>query len=50
MRGGEPSRGRVTVAIGAALAAEAAELGLVDEYGLRVHPVPVGGGTPFFPC
>lgn len=34
---------------GAALAAEAAELGLIDEYGLRVHPVLVGGGTPFFP-
>ena len=34
---------------GAELAAEAAALGLVDEYGLRVHPVLVGGGTPFFP-
>jgi dihydrofolate reductase len=34
---------------GATLAAEAADLGLIDEYGLRVHPVLVGGGTPFFP-
>ena len=42
--------GEEDIAIGgAALAAEAAELGLVDEYGLRVHPVLVGGGTPFFP-
>ena len=23
--------------------------GLVDEYGLFVNPVVVGGGTPFFP-
>lgn len=34
---------------GATLAAEAAESGLIDEYELRVHPVLVGGGTPFFP-
>ena len=34
---------------GATLAAEAAALGLIDEYRLRVHPVLVGGGTPFFP-
>jgi dihydrofolate reductase len=34
---------------GAGLAAEAARLGLIDEYGLFVHPVAVGGGTPFFP-
>ena len=25
------------------------ELGLIDEYRLFVHPVIVGGGTPFFP-
>jgi dihydrofolate reductase len=34
---------------GATLAAEAASLDLIDEYRLRVHPVLVGGGTPFFP-
>jgi dihydrofolate reductase len=44
----EPGEGDIAIG-GAALAAEAAELGLVEEYGLRVHPVLVGGGTPFFP-
>ncbi len=44
----EPGKGDIAIG-GAALAAEAAELGLIDEYGLRVHPVIVGGGTPFFP-
>jgi dihydrofolate reductase len=34
---------------GAVLAAEAADLGLIDEYRPRVHPVLVGGGTPYFP-
>jgi dihydrofolate reductase len=34
---------------GAELAAEAARLGLIDEYRLFVHPVAVGGGSPFFP-
>jgi dihydrofolate reductase len=34
---------------GAGLAAEAARLDLIDEYGLFVHPVAVGGGIPFFP-
>jgi dihydrofolate reductase len=34
---------------GARLAAAAAKLGLVDEYGLFVNPVVAGGGTPFFP-
>lgn len=34
---------------GAGLAAEAARLGLIDEYRVFVHPVAVGGGTPFFP-
>jgi dihydrofolate reductase len=34
---------------GAGLAAAATELGLIDEYGLFVNPVVVGGGTPFFP-
>jgi len=33
---------------GATLAAEAAELGLIDEYYMRVYPVLVGGGLPFF--
>lgn len=44
----EPGPGDVGVG-GAVLAAEAAALGLVDDYRLRVHPVLVGGGTPFFP-
>ena len=44
----EPGEGDIALG-GAALAAEAAALGLVDEYGLRVHPVLVGGGTPLFP-
>jgi len=43
----EPGQGDIAIG-GATLAAEAAELGLIDEYGLRVHPVLVGGGTPFF--
>jgi dihydrofolate reductase len=34
---------------GAALAAEAARLNLIDEYRLFVYPVAVGGGIPFFP-
>lgn len=34
---------------GAGLAAGAIELGLVDEFGLFVSPVVLGGGTPFFP-
>ncbi|MEZ5186542.1 MAG: dihydrofolate reductase family protein [Candidatus Nanopelagicales bacterium] len=34
---------------GATLAAAAAELGLIDEYRVRVFPVLVGGGRPFFP-
>jgi len=34
---------------GAGLAAACIELGLVDEYQLFIHPVVVGGGTPFFP-
>ena len=33
---------------GATLAAEAAALGLIDEYRARVYPVLVGGGIPFF--
>jgi dihydrofolate reductase len=43
-----PGEGNVGIG-GATLAAEASALDLVDEYRLRVHPVLVGGGTPFFP-
>jgi len=41
----EPGQGDIAIG-GATLAAVAAELGLIDAYGLRVHPVLVGGGTP----
>jgi dihydrofolate reductase len=34
---------------GPTLAAEFIRRGLVDEYGLVVHPVILGGGLPFFP-
>ncbi len=34
---------------GAGLAAQAFELGLVDELGMFRNPVVVGGGTPFLP-
>jgi dihydrofolate reductase len=34
---------------GPTLAAEFMRRGLVDEYGLLVHPVILGAGTPFFP-
>jgi dihydrofolate reductase len=34
---------------GAGLAATLVRAGLVDEFGLFVNPVVVGGGTPFFP-
>ncbi|WP_435111583.1 dihydrofolate reductase family protein [Nocardiopsis synnemataformans] len=44
----DPGEGDIAIG-GAALAAEAAALGLIDEYRTRVHPVLVGGGTPFFP-
>ncbi|MYZ39495.1 MULTISPECIES: dihydrofolate reductase family protein [unclassified Streptomyces] len=44
----EPGDGNIAVG-GATLAAEAAALGLIDEYRARVHPVLVGGGIPFFP-
>ena len=33
---------------GATLAREAADLGLIDEFLVRVHPVLVGGGLPYF--
>lgn len=35
---------------GAGLAATCIKLGLVDEFGLFVSPVVLGGGTPFFPA
>jgi dihydrofolate reductase len=44
----EPEQGDIAIG-GATLAAEAAALGLIDEYRARVYPVLVGGGTPFFP-
>ncbi|MFJ8882851.1 dihydrofolate reductase family protein [Streptomyces sp. NPDC102402] len=44
----EPGEGVIAIG-GAALAAEAAASGLIDEYRARVYPVLVGGGTPFFP-
>jgi dihydrofolate reductase len=38
------------LAVGAAtLAASFIKLGLVDEFRVVVHPVVIGGGTPFFP-
>jgi len=43
----EPGDGDIAIG-GAALAAEVAELGLIDEYRVRFHPVLVGGGVPFF--
>ena len=43
----EPAEGDIAIG-GATLAAEAAALGLIDEYRARVYPVLVGGGTPFF--
>ncbi|MCU1595804.1 MAG: deaminase [Frankiales bacterium] len=45
----EPGPGNIGIG-GPTLAAEAAALGLLDEYRLRVHPVLLGGGTPFFPA
>ena len=44
----EPGEGDIAIG-GATLAAEAAALGLIDEYRPRVYPVLVGGGIPFFP-
>ncbi len=44
----EPGEGDIGIG-GATLAAEAAALGLIDEYQARVYPVLVGGGIPFFP-
>jgi dihydrofolate reductase len=44
----EPGDGAIAIR-GATLAAEAAALGLIDEYRARVYPVLVGVGSPFFP-
>ena len=44
----EPGEGDIAIG-GATLAAEAAALGLIDEYQAIVYPVLVGGGIPFFP-
>ena len=41
--------GRDPAVGGAGLAATCIGLGLVDEYGLFVNPVVLGGGTTFFP-
>ena len=43
-----PGEGDIAIG-GATLAAEAAALGLIDEYRAMIYPVLVGGGTPFFP-
>jgi dihydrofolate reductase len=44
----EPGEGDIAIG-GATLAAEAAALDLIDEYRLRVYPMLVGGGIPYFP-
>ncbi len=43
----EPGDGDIAIG-GATLAAEAAALGLIDEYRTMVYPVLVGGGIPYF--
>lgn len=43
-----PGEGDIAIG-GAALAAEAAGLDLIDEYRMMIHPVLVGGGRPYFP-
>ena len=43
----EPGEGPIAIG-GATLAREAAALDLIDEYRVRVYPVQVGGGTPYF--
>jgi dihydrofolate reductase len=44
----EPGEGEIAIG-GATLAAEAAAAGLIDEYWVRVCPVLLGGGIPYFP-
>ncbi|OLR90447.1 dihydrofolate reductase family protein [Actinokineospora bangkokensis] len=43
----EPGEGDIAIG-GAELAAAVAEAGLIDEYRVRVYPVLVGGGRPYF--
>lgn len=43
----EPGDGDIAIG-GATLAAEAADLGLIDEYRIRVYPSLDGGGVPYF--
>nr|WP_255668642.1 dihydrofolate reductase family protein [Aeromicrobium duanguangcaii] len=43
----EPGDGDIAIG-GASLAKQAAELGLIDEYWMRVYPVLVGGGNTYF--
>ncbi|WP_210491299.1 dihydrofolate reductase family protein [Patulibacter sp. SYSU D01012] len=43
-----PDAGDIAIG-GPTLAAQAAELGLIDEYRVRIHPVLLGGGLPYFP-
>ncbi|PRY41754.1 dihydrofolate reductase family protein [Umezawaea tangerina] len=43
----EPGEGAIALG-GADLAAQAASAGLIDEYRIRVFPVLIGGGVPFF--
>jgi dihydrofolate reductase len=44
----EPGGGDIGIG-GATLAGEAAQLGLIDEFQIRVCPVLLGGGIPFLP-
>ena len=44
----EAAEGDIAIG-GATLATEAAALGLIDEYRIRILPLLVGGGRPFFP-
>jgi dihydrofolate reductase len=43
----EPGDGDIAIG-GATLAAQVADLDLIDEYRIRVYPVLAGGGIPFF--
>ncbi|QEE60555.1 dihydrofolate reductase [Salinibacterium sp. dk2585] len=43
----EPGDGDIGIG-GATLATQAANLGLIDEYRIMIHPVLVGGGIPLF--
>jgi dihydrofolate reductase len=43
----EPGEGDIGIG-GATLAAQATALGLIDEYRIRVYPLLLGGGTPYF--